>query len=216
MLARLWRRPCDGKTLTCTWRLVLNGVPSAERLDPMKARQCGCNSRVGPDRVHFYYECPIVQPLLQSVAAQFQGDWALPPHRPLQRQHIWLAQKPHRELRQSIWDIVVIYIIAACSEGHKNWMDRVLKLERIQQQQQRRRRSSSSRIVGSQHRPPMAPGPLMVSSVSTVVLAKFWGDLTDIIALDVFPKEWLQVVPLDHPFIHPDPERRVWQLSRLD
>ena len=56
----------------------------------------------------------------------------------------------------------------------------------------------------------------MIDSVSQVVVSEFWGGLSEFISLNTLPSFWLEQVPLDHPFIRPDPERRIWVLSHSD
>jgi hypothetical protein len=211
MLTRIWKLPCDGHVLAPLWRLVLNGIPSAERMDSMLTAKCGCDTCTGPTRVHLYHECPILGPLMQAVLTQFQGDWALPAPGELTRQHLWLAKKPHPNLHQGIWDVIVVYLIATFDRARRNWTDRNLKLTRNVPQPLR-----SSRTAGSRHRPAMAPGPEMIDSVGSVALTEFWGDLAAFLALDTLPKAWLTVVPLDHPFVRPDPEKRIWEISKLE
>jgi hypothetical protein len=189
------------------WRLVLNGIPSAERISSWESKQCGCDGCTGPGRAHLYFECPILQPLLESVTQQFQGDWALP--QALAKKQIWLHVKPHPEQLQRILDLIVVYLVHSFNDARKNWTDRALKFERNQSLPQR-----SSRTNGSRHRPPTAPGAQMISSVSTVTLSEFWGGLTEFLSLHTLPSSWLETVPLDHPFIRPDPERRTWVLSQ--
>ena len=122
---------------------MLNGIPTQERMPELAGTQCGCHECIGPDRVHLYFQCPILQPLLTSVANQFHGVWVLPS--PLQQQHIWLAIKPHPQLHQRIWDIVVVYLIYAFDKARRNWTDRVLKLQRGQSAPTRSSRTSGSR-----------------------------------------------------------------------
>ena len=205
MMARMWALPCDGRALAPLWYLVLNGVASAERMESLKTRPCGC-THVGPDRVHLFHECPILQPALESVQAQFQAEWALPSPTSLQRHHLWLAVRPHRHLHQGIWDIVVVYLITAFDKARRNWTDRVLQLTGNSQQPRR----------SSRHRSAMPPGPEMVESVGRVVVTEFWSGLAEYAALGTLPVQWLSVVALDHPFIRPDPERRAWIISHLE
>ena len=62
----------------------------------------------------------------------------------------------------------------------------------------------------------MPPGPEMIATVGEIALTEFWGCLADFLAIKTLPSEWLDKVPLDHPFFHPDPERRTWVLSRQE
>ena len=78
------------------------------------------------------------------------------------------------------------------------------------------RPNRSSRAEGSRHRPSTAPGDQMVVTVGNVVLTEVWAGLKAFVALNTLPSAWLAAVPLDHPFIHPDPERRAWIVDRLE
>jgi hypothetical protein len=190
------------------WHLVLNGVATAERLPLLLGQKpCGCGQVAGPDRKHLFFSCDVLQPTLQSFAAEFQGAWASA--LPLQRHHLWLAIKPHQQLHQGIWDVVSVFAIYAFESGRRNWYDRTLKLARNAGMPNR-----SSRTGGSAHRPPMAQGAAMVESVGKVVLTEFWAELKAFIVIKTLPAEWLQVVPLNHPFVRPDSERRVWVVSQ--
>ena len=68
----------------------------------------------------------------------------------------------------------------------------------------RRGRGRSTRSTGSIHRPPMAPGPEMIVAVSQVVLTEFWAGLNEVASLGSLPPNWISVVPMNHPFLHPD------------
>ncbi|KAG7674213.1 hypothetical protein KSW81_006039 [Nannochloris sp. 'desiccata'] len=210
MFARIWQLPCDGNDLAPLWYLVLNGCATAERMNSLANLPCGCQTCNGPTRLHAFFDCPIVQPLLQSILKQLQGD-GTSPLLSLQRNHIWLAAKPITSLHQGIWDIVVVFTVKSMEAARRNWTDRALKA-----QQRKRQPRRSSRAAGSRHRPPMPPGPEMITSVGAVALTEFWGCLTDFIAIKTLPSQWLSVVPLDHPFFHPDPERRTWVISRQE
>ena len=217
MLSRMWSRPCDGRSLEVLWRLV-NGVPTADRLPLLQSRQCGCGLAIGPTRIHVYHQCAIIQPAWLAVQHQLCDEYAIPAPGVLQRRHIWMGIRPHPRLHQGIWDIVAIKLLTACEAGRKNWFDRVLKLQRASDVAARGRgrgrgRGRSSRTTGSIHRPAMAPGPAMIASVSQVVLAEFWAGLTDIASLGVLPPAWLAVVPVNHPFLHPDDTRSHWVVS---
>jgi len=210
---RFWALPCEARLLTAYWRLVLNGHPTAERIhgsNPLLTR-CGCTHET-LDRIHLYHECPILHPVLTSVLTQFSGPWSLPASGEIQRHHLWLAHKPHPTMQQLIWDIVVIHLIDAFDEGRCNWMDRILKL---QPRGTRLRMPTRKKLQGSNHRPPMEPGENMVASVGMVVLAEFWSNLNEFVTINTLPEDLLMTVPLDHPFIQPDPERKTWCISHL-
>jgi hypothetical protein len=221
MLSRMWSRPCDGRSLEVLWRMVLNGVPTADSLPLLQSRQCGCGLAIGPTRIHLYHQCAIVQPAWLHVQQQLCDDYAIPPPGLLQRRHIWMGIRPHPRLHQGIWDIVAIKLLAAFESGRKNWFDRVLKLQRASALAPRGRgggrgRGRSSRTTGSIHRPAMAPGPDMIASVSQIVLTEFWSGLTEIASLGVLPPAWLAVIPITHPFLHPDESRTQWVVSSYE
>ncbi|KAG7672302.1 hypothetical protein KSW81_005182 [Nannochloris sp. 'desiccata'] len=198
-------------------QLASRPAPQVAPMSSFSSRQCGL--AIGPTRIHLYHQCAIVQPTWLAVQQQLCDDFSIPTPGLLQRRHIWMGIRPHPRLHQGIWDIVAIKLLAPCESGRKNWFDRVLKLQlqHVTVSAARRRgggrgRARSSRTTGSIHRP-MAPGPAMIASVSQVVLAEFWSGLTEIASLGVLPPAWLQVVPLNHPFLHPDSTRSHWVVS---
>ncbi|KAG7671139.1 hypothetical protein KSW81_003279 [Nannochloris sp. 'desiccata'] len=202
-------------------QLASRPAPQVAPMSSFSSRQCGCGLAIGPTRIHLYHQCAIVQPTWLAVQQQLCDDFSIPTPGLLQRRHIWMGIRPHPRLHQGIWDIVAIKLLAACESGRKNWFDRVLKLQHATVSAARRRgggrgRARSSRTTGSIHRPPMAPGPAMIASVSQVVLAEFWSGLTEIASLGVLPPAWLQVVPLNHPFLHPDSTRSHWVVSSYE
>jgi hypothetical protein len=209
MLSRLWSRPCEGRALEPFWLLALNGVATAARMDKLLGQPCGCNERIEPDLKHLFFECRILKRLLDSVNAQFQGSWSIPQQ--VQHHHIWLATRPHSQLHQGIWDLVVIFLIRAFDNARANWVDRVKKHQNNAPVPTR-----SSRTAGSAHRPAMAPGVEMIESVGSVCLTEFWSYLSEFISLNTLPTSWLDAVPSDHPFIQPDLETRIWRISRLE
>ena len=218
MLSRMWSRPCDGRTSEVLWRLVLNGVPTADSLPLLQSKQCGCGMAIGPTRIHLYHQCAIVQRAWLSVQAQLRDDFKIPAAGLLQRRHIWMGVRPHPRLHQGIWDVVALQLLAAFDSGRKNWFDRALKLQRTTESTSRGRgrgrgRGRSSRTTGSIHRPPMAPGPEMIASVSQVVLAEFWAGISEVAALGLLPPAWLAVIPVNHPFLHPNDTRTEWVVS---
>ena len=221
MLSRMWSRPCDARSTEVLWRLVLNGVPTADRLPIIQSKQCGCGLALGPTRIHLYHQCAIVQPAWLSVQQQLCGDFTILAPGLLQRRHIWMGIKPHPRLHQGIWDVVAIQLLAAFDSGRKNWFDRTLKLQRAAENSPRGRgrgrgRGRSSRTTGSIHRPPMAPGPEMIASVSQVVLAEFWAGISEVATLGLLPPAWLAVVPATHPFLHPNATGTAWKVSIVE
>ena len=214
MLARVWSGPSDGRSLEVLWRLVLNGLPSSDRIPAWQEHPCGCNTVLGYSRVHLFHECPIVQPLWQAVQHQFNEEWSLPSPGALLRRHVWLAIRPNLRLHQGIWDIIVVQLLMACDKARRNWIDRSLQHQRRSQGLVRGTRGRSSMRGGSIHRPAMAAGPELLESVSNVALAEFWAGLEDVAALGALPTAWLDAVPIDHPFLRPDPLTRTWVVSK--
>ena len=105
---------------------------------------------------------------------------------------------------------------AAMESGRRNWFDRVLKHTRALTAPSRGRgrgRGRSSRTSGSIHRPAMTPGPEMLASVSHTVHTEFWASLNEIASFQTLPPAWLQAVPTDHPFLHPDSTRSSWVVT---
>jgi len=60
----------------------------------------------------------------------------------------------------------------------------------------------------------MALGPEMIAAVSQVVLTEFWAGLNEVASLGSLPPDWLSVVPMNHPFLHPDSSQSSWVVAR--
>ena len=76
VLGRMWQLPWENKDRAVLWRLVLNGLPTAERRhDP--TGECGCGQVTGAGRMHAYFACPVAQKVVAEVAAELHGEWGL-------------------------------------------------------------------------------------------------------------------------------------------
>jgi len=131
-----------------------------------------------------------------------------------------ISIKPQPQLHQGIWDIVALHL-SAFDSGRRNWVDRILKLQRAaanvaQGRSNRRSPNRASRTNGSVHRPQLTPGPEMIAVVSQVVLTEFWARLSEVASNGTLPNAWLSCVPLNHPFLQPDTTRSRWVVSAAD
>jgi exonuclease III len=85
VLAALWALPAANKQKETFWRLVLDGLPTPERRHTANARCTVCQAEI-PGRLHQYWECPAVTPLIAALQ-QAVGE-------PIARRNFWLAIPP--------------------------------------------------------------------------------------------------------------------------
>ena len=111
LLRRLWRLPWDNQHKEVFWRLALNGLPLAARM-PRGGQPCGCGtSSPLPDRLHHFWECPVVAAVVSSLEAQLGGQLLAPPN-------IWLAQPP-AGVHTCVWELVSLASISAMDSGRR-------------------------------------------------------------------------------------------------
>ena len=70
------------------WRLAVDGVVGAHKdLQGWMTRECGCSSGHFADmRMHCFWSCPVAQAVLVEMSRLLGVD--------VQRQHVWLLQRP--------------------------------------------------------------------------------------------------------------------------
>ena len=135
----VWKVRWDNHVKEVYWRLVLNGLATAERLHK-PAQQCLCRA-VGPGRRHHFWDCPVAQAVVQSMEAQFVGHQALQPGEPLTPRHVLLMRPPATlagTLHGGVWQVVCLAAVSAMDVGRKataKW--HAQRRERQQQQHQR-------------------------------------------------------------------------------
>eukprot|EP00878_Enallax_costatus_P000037 GHUV01000046.1.p1 GENE.GHUV01000046.1~~GHUV01000046.1.p1 ORF type:complete len:778 (+),score=164.24 GHUV01000046.1:127-2334(+) len=107
------------------WRLILNGLPTAQRMHHTTS-QCLCDS-ICPGQQHHFWDCPIAQAVVQVVARELSSTWCsrTPGVCPVQQQHIWLMHPPPgpRHLHAKAWMVVCLSAINAMDCGRKTAND---------------------------------------------------------------------------------------------
>jgi hypothetical protein len=93
-LRRLWKLRWDNKFKEIYWRLVLDGLPTAQRMH-MAGNKCMCGS-VCPGCVHHFWECPVAKAVIDSLLSALPATWCTRPagRQPLSIQRVWLMQRP--------------------------------------------------------------------------------------------------------------------------
>jgi exonuclease III len=187
MLRRVWALRWDNKKKEVLWLLALNGLPTAARLHKPTQR-CGCDEAVGAGRGHVYADCRAASHVRAAVAGQLTGEWSLGAGH-LQRQHVWLAQRPVPTLHQGVWDVVCLAALNAMDSA------RVLMWERQRQNQGQ-------------------PGEALADAAGRQAVARFWALLADFCGLGMAPRRWRDRVPSGHPFLHWVPAENKWRVNR--
>lgn len=129
MLHTLWAVNCDNSYKEVVWRLVLNGLPLAERMGGQNstAHACGCGTAI-PGRKHHYWECPAVQDFIKHLNSQFVGEWA---GIQLQQQHVWLAIPP-TNMHGQVWNCVCLAAISAIDAARRTMVRDILMISNRQ------------------------------------------------------------------------------------
>jgi hypothetical protein len=222
MLGRLWRSPCRNKHKEVLWRLALRALPLASRMPGSDLGGCGCgHAHPTPDRRHHFWDCPVAQGVLDTIAAQ------LAPHQlPLAPAHIWLARAPPG-LHAGVWDVVCLLVVAAMDKGRRHATRRLLGSSPSAPRRGSSSGSSSSgpsaprRGSGSGSSGPLAPrrssgsgsgsgsgstpataaGLALAVTVARRASAWFWDQLEELCSLGLLPAAWQAAVDSSHPFI---------------
>ena len=107
------------------WRLVVNGLPTAQRMHHANS-QCLCEC-ICPGQQHHFWDCPIAQAIVQVVVHELPPTWCsrIPGVCPIQQQHIWLMHPPPgpRHLHTKTWMVVCLSAINAMDCGRKTAND---------------------------------------------------------------------------------------------
>ena len=98
------------------WRLVINGLPTGERMHQTgPAVTCACgNGR--SNREHHYWACDVAVAVVTAMTDGLQ-HWQPTLPGPL-RANVWLMQPP-RGVHQDLWDIVCLAGVAAMDYGRR-------------------------------------------------------------------------------------------------
>jgi hypothetical protein len=179
MLRKLWRVRWDNERKEVLWRLVLDGLPTAERMQQgAQGYACACGA-ASPGRVHHYWECPVAQAVVHAL----QGE--LPQlQQPLLRMHVWVARAPLEQLHKGVWRVVALAALNAMDTGRKllwKWHKHPPQQLGLQSEQQR------------------------VQVASAVAVASLWDMVTDFVELGQYHATWKLEVAAGHPFIQAVP-----------
>jgi hypothetical protein len=172
LLRRLWKLKWDNQRKELYWRLIINGLPTAQRMH-MSGQPCTCGHAM-PDRKHHFWDCPLAVRVRQVIQA------ALPPTSQLQCHHIWLAQPPSSTIHQGVWLVVSQAALMAMQSAKKllvSWM------------------------LSEDSRPAHLPGALQVEVAGKIAVAAFWDMLQDFVAVAMYPAAWLEHISAHHPFL---------------
>jgi hypothetical protein len=212
-LRTMWSVPWDNSRKELYWRLVLDGLPNAERMGGLhEACQCGA---VTPGRYHHYWECPPAMAVVIVLQQQLAGLV----HTPLLCAHVWLARTPHPSVKARVWRVVALAALHGMDRARKllyRWRKATEEQQQQQQQQQRQQRVAATRPRARQqaqatHLPPSLEQ--QVSVACRVAVAAMWDMLHDFAALRKYPPDWL-VGMQHHPFLSAPPGAEVLQVHR--
>lgn len=137
----LWRLRWDNHFKEVFWRLVFNGLATAERMH-MQGVGCVCGPVVGgqPGRRHHFWECPVAQAVVGIMQQQLVGwmSGALQPH------HVLCMRCPEPvpsaggapgpAVHKGVWRVVCLAAINAMDSGRR--AANKLGMQQRQQQQQ--------------------------------------------------------------------------------
>ena len=101
----------------------------------------------------------------------------------LRRVHLWLSRPPTPALQRPLWLIISQAALLAMDKG---------------------RRVLTAIKLGSEEAPhgaPALPPDVQLVLARKVAVVTFWDMLQDFIGLGLCPRDWLQQVPAQHPFL---------------
>lgn len=118
LLKRLRAVPAPNSFKEDTWRMVLGGMRwgGMARFTSTSIADTGiCGGHNAPvTRTHVYWACPVARAVCEEM------EQALGPHvQRLARRHVWLAEPPHTDIKQHIWDVVVLAAVTAMAAAHR-------------------------------------------------------------------------------------------------
>lgn len=122
----LWKLRWDNHFKEVFWRLVFNGLPTAERMH-MTDRECVCGPVEGgqPGRRHHFWECPVAQAVVGVMQQQLVG-WM---SGALQSHHVLCMRCPEPApgaggapgpaMHKGLWRVVCLAAINAMDGGRR-------------------------------------------------------------------------------------------------
>ena len=197
LLPRLWQLPWENQHKELYWRLVLNALPLASRMQGSAPQPCACGCPAPfPDRRHHFWDCPVATAVLSTLAAQLGGQQP-------SRQQLWLMRPPPG-VHAGVWHAVCLAALAAMDGGRRQLAARLLQARR-----------AAERGSASSHPPPSPPTPTqLVPAAQRHAVARFWDLLQDLCAIGTAPTAWQRQLPAEHPFIRWDAEAHCLRLLR--
>jgi hypothetical protein len=120
LLKGLWRLRCGNHIKEPYWRLVLDGIPTPQRMHRPVADQrywCCCGA-INADRAHHFWQCPVAQRVVAEVDLELTAFAAGRDrqHSPIATADLWLAQPP-AGVRPWLWRLVCLVAVAAMDMG---------------------------------------------------------------------------------------------------
>lgn len=173
-LGRVWRGVrWENSNKEVYWRLLVDGLPTPQRLHT--GEPCLCGGAVAPGRDHVYWGCPV------AVAVRQQLEGAMPGVQ-LSRAAVWLMRAP-QGIHVGVWRVVCLAALSAMDYGRKQ----LHRLDNLQQCSSVARQQAT--VV------PMLVVPQMAATM-------FWALLQDFAVLGAAPRGWGAVLGASHPFLH--------------
>jgi hypothetical protein len=156
---QLWKLKWDNTFKEVYWRLVVNGLATAERMH-MHDCVCVCGPVVDGqlDRQHHFWTCPVAQAVVDVLQHQL-GGWF---PSALQPQHVLCMLCPApvgvattRVLHKGVWRVVCLAAINAMDMGRKAAMK--IQVDQHEQQQQQQQ--------AAQQQPPVPAGQRLITDM---------------------------------------------------
>jgi hypothetical protein len=104
-LRELWAVALSNQRKELYWRLLLNGLPTSQRMHLSDAASaCPCGPTPLPGRTHHFWECPAAQAIVSELQ-RVVGT-------PLTREHVWLLTPP-ATVQADVWQVVALSALHA-------------------------------------------------------------------------------------------------------
>ena len=111
LLPDLWSLRWDNNIKEIYWRLIYNGLPTADHIANSPPCCCGQST---PDRLHHFWTCPVAAAVIQVIANKLS-----PPQRAfLSCSALWLAVPPPH-IHRGVWYVVCLAAIAAMDSARR-------------------------------------------------------------------------------------------------
>ncbi len=196
LLPKLWEVRCLNSTKEVYWRLMLNALPTADRIPTLTPCRCTPEG-ARPDRSHVFWQCPMAQAVVLELRTHL-STWrqrravagplgpglgpagapaALPP---LQPSNLWLARPPRGVLARP-WRLACLCAIDAMDYA--------------------RRTTCATR------------GAISATSIGRRAVAYMWARLQTFCDLNLASEAWRRAAP-QGPFVCYHVESSSWRLAR--